>query len=77
MNKLTDIKNCHVCGGTTLIPKVNIPIIDIFTDEEIYRTVLECHDCETLHYIREGKIEYEFSCKIDNLITDKELKEWE
>ena len=63
--RLEDIKNCHVCGGTDLRPKVNIPIPDLFTDEEICRDVLQCHDCETLHYIDNGIINYEFSCKLN------------
>lgn len=69
MSKLTDVKQCHVCYSIKLIPRYNIPIPDILTDEEIRRDVLQCDDCDTLHYIEDGEISYEFSCKIGKPIT--------
>lgn len=71
--KLTDIKNCHVCNSNNLIPKYNIPVPDMFTDEETKRDVLFCGDCETMHYIEDGGISYEFTTKINQSIFDKKI----
>jgi hypothetical protein len=72
--KLENIKNCHVCGGINLTPRLNIPIPDIFTDEEVLRDVLQCDDCDTIFYIDNGVISYEFSCKINEEIGKKKVK---
>lgn len=76
MNKLESIRNCHVCGGNDLVPMDNVPVPDIFTDEEIRRFVLFCNDCETIHYIDNGIISYEFSCKVNESITKKRNKKY-
>lgn len=75
MNRLEDIKFCHVCHSSSLFPISNVPVPDIFTDEEIRRDVLMCDDCETLHYIEEGQVSYEFSCKINVPTYDKKIKQ--
>lgn len=73
--KLEDIKNCHVCGSTNLIPRLNIPIPEMFTEEDTLRDVLFCDDCETIHYIEEsGQISYEFSCTLDKEIGRKVVR---
>jgi hypothetical protein len=79
MSKLTDIKSCHVCNGINLIPKYNIPIPDMFTDEDVSTDILFCNDCETMHYISEGIICYEFNIDINKKINKKKLKSeiWE
>jgi hypothetical protein len=74
MPKLTDIKNCHVCSSPRLTPRYGIYVPDIFTDEEIKRNVLQCDDCDTLHYIDNGTISYEFSCKVNQSIFSKQHK---
>jgi hypothetical protein len=65
--KLTDIKTCHVCSSPRLV------------DEEVMRNVLECNDCETLHYIEDNQVSYEFTCKINKSIfehkTERKLDE--
>lgn len=69
MPKLTSIKRCHVCGSISLIPFYKVPISDLMTDEDIYRDVLFCTECETAHYINDyGRIEYEFSIKTNSAI---------
>jgi hypothetical protein len=73
--KLEDIKQCHVCGSYNLVPYPHIPIPDFYTDEDIYRDILLCNDCETSHYIEDGVVSYEFSCKINTQIGKKIYKE--
>jgi hypothetical protein len=70
MAKLTDIKNCHVCGSIDIMPMEGVLVTDFYTDEEIRRTVIFCNECETIHYIEDGTISYEFSCKINNLTNN-------
>jgi hypothetical protein len=65
--KLEDINNCHVCGGNNLVPRFKVPILDLYGDEEL-RTVIQCTDCDTLHYIDNGRIEYEFSVTLNESI---------
>lgn len=72
--KLEDIKTCHVCGSIKLIPRLNIPIPEIMTNEEINRDVLQCDDCDTLHYIEDGGVSYEFSCKVNEYIGKKVIR---
>lgn len=74
MAKLEEIKNCHVCGGSDLIPLLGVPVPDMMTDVEIIRNILLCNDCETVHYIDDGVISYEFSCKPNVLIGSKKSK---
>ena len=70
--RLEDIKFCHVCNSNNLTPLINIPVPNIITDEEEIRTVLMCNNCDTMHYIEEGQVNYEFSCKANySLITHK------
>jgi len=70
--RLENIKFCHVCNSGNLTPLTNIPVPDVITDEEIIRTVLMCDDCDTMHYIENGQVSYEFSCKInDSIYTPK------
>ena len=72
MPKLTSIKRCHVCGSISLIPFYKVPISDLMTDEDIYRDVLFCTECETAHYINDyGRIEY----TNPNLFITRELCE--
>ena len=71
MNKLEDIKNCHVCGSNNLTPLINIPVPEILTDEITMRSVLFCEECESLHYIEDGNISYEFSCTLGKDIGHK------
>ena len=73
MSRLEDIKLCHVCSSSSLRPLINVPVPDIFSDEDIYRDVLMCNDCETIHYVDDGLISYEFSCKINESIFDKKI----
>ena len=77
--KLTDIKACHVCNGTNLIPKYNIPIPDMFNDEDVLTDILFCNDCETMHYVNEGLILYEFNIKVNKRLNKEKIKEekWE
>jgi len=72
--KLEDIKNCHVCGSINLIPRLNIPIAEFFVEEDTLRDVLFCDDCETIHYLSEGILNYEFSCTLDKEIGRKVKK---
>ena len=72
MNKLEDIKNCHVCGGKKLTPGLRVPISDILTGEEVIREALQCEECDTLHYVCDGIISYEFSCSTNKLIKTKD-----
>lgn len=74
MSKLEDIRFCHVCHSSSLFPVSNVPIPDYFSDEEMRRDVLMCDDCETLHYVENGEISYEFSCKINESISIKKTK---
>jgi hypothetical protein len=70
--RLEDIKFCHVCNSSNLTPLLNIPVPDIITDEETIRTVLICDSCDTMHYIEDSQVSYEFSCKVnDSLYTPK------
>jgi hypothetical protein len=75
MVKLEDIRRCHVCGGYNFTPCSHVPIPDFYTDEDIYRDVLICNDCDTIHYIESGEVSYEFSCKINSNIGKKIYKE--
>jgi hypothetical protein len=70
--RLEDIKFCHVCNSSSLTPLLNIPVPDIITDEEVIRTVLMCDSCETMHYIEDGMVNYEFTCRpSESLYTHK------
>jgi len=71
MAKLEDITNCHVCGCNSLTPLLNIPVPDIMDNVDVMRNVLMCNDCDTLHYIDDGMISYEFSCRINEEIGRK------
>ena len=71
MNKLEDIRKCHVCNGTNLKIILGVLVPDLITDIETIRDVLSCDECETIHYIEEGQINYEFSCKINKPIHYK------
>jgi hypothetical protein len=74
MSRLDDIKNCHVCGSRQLTPRLRVPISDILTGEETIREVIQCEECDTLHYINDGVIEYEFSCSTNKLIKTKDWR---
>ena len=63
--KLDDIKTCHVCKGSNLKPIEHVQMDDFNTNSLVYRDVLVCLDCDTLHYIDEGEVVYEFSFKIN------------
>jgi hypothetical protein len=52
------------------MPMEGVLVTDFYTDEEIRRTVIFCNECETIHYIEDGIISYEFSCKINNLTNN-------
>jgi hypothetical protein len=65
---LEDVHNCHVCGSVNLVPRYKVPIPDMFTEEEILRSCLQCDECDTLHYIDNGVISYEFSVKLNDQI---------
>jgi hypothetical protein len=69
--KLEDITACHVCRGGNLQAIGQYPVEDIMTGESMNRTVLFCHDCETVHYIEYGEISYEFSYKIGQYYPSK------
>lgn len=71
---LNDIKECHVCHNNNLEILVNVPISNLLTDEETIQNVMKCNDCDTIHYIEEGEIRYEFSCKIYKIIKAKNIK---
>jgi hypothetical protein len=73
--RLENINACHVCGSSNLQPISKVPVPDIFTDEDILRDIVFCLDCETMHYIEDGDISYEFSCKMNSSIGKKIYKE--
>jgi hypothetical protein len=62
--KLEDIKFCHVCKGSNLKPIIHTQMDDLMTNTLIYRDILLCLDCDTVHYIDEGAVAYEFLFKI-------------
>jgi hypothetical protein len=72
---LEDIKICHVCHGEKLGILRDILIPDLFTDEEVLRDVVRCYECDTLHYIEDGEVRYEFP--ITNKIPKNIRKEIE
>jgi hypothetical protein len=72
--KLEDIKKCSVCNSGNLIPRYNIPIPDMFTEIDIYRDTLQCNDCDTLHYIDEGLVSYEFTAKLGQTLNKKVIR---
>ena len=75
MPKLTSVKNCHVCGSLDLIPIYQVPIPDLYTDEDVLRNVLKCGECDTLHYIDNyGEVAYEFSVKVNKTIEKLIIK---
>ena len=69
--RLEDIKACHVCRGLNLKPILNTPVEDIMTQETTMKDVLLCLDCDTLHFIEDGVIAYEFSVKINSGIPKR------
>jgi hypothetical protein len=72
--RLENIRNCHVCSSTNLVPRLNVPIPDLMTDEETNKDVLQCDDCDTLHYIEEGSVSYEFSCRVNEYLGKKVIR---
>jgi hypothetical protein len=73
--KLENINACHVCGSVNIQPLSKVPVPDFFTNEDILRDIVFCNDCETMHYIEDGTISYEFSCKMNSVIGKKIYKE--
>lgn len=73
--KLDNIKTCHVCKGSNLKTISHVQMDDLLENAMIYRDIILCLDCDTIHYINEGIIEYEFSLKIGEKIK-KEVKKF-
>jgi len=71
METLEKIKNCHVCGGVQMVPRIQIPVPDIMTNEEILRDVLQCEECDTIHYIDDGTVAYEFTYRVGRTVRDQ------
>lgn len=73
--RLEDIKACHVCNGINLKAIPRAPVEDLMTDEITYRDVLLCLDCDTVHYIENNSVSYEFSFKIANNVPRMKMHE--
>lgn len=61
---IDDIVHCHVCHGGNFRLIKDAPIEDMFTEEVEKIDSLLCVDCDTMHYIKDGALNYEFSVKI-------------
>jgi hypothetical protein len=67
--KIESVNQCHVCKGNNLISIPNSPIEDFNTGDVEYYYAILCYDCETVHYCKDGLIQYEFSVKFTNHYT--------
>lgn len=60
--KLPIITKCKMCNSSDLRIIRNIICEDIMTNVEVTRDVIECKDCECIHYYNEDKnLCYEFT----------------
>jgi hypothetical protein len=66
---IESISSCHVCHGSNL--KQTTFIIEDFFGETRERLVKMCMDCDTIHYINNGAVYYEFSVKINKSYSPK------
>lgn len=65
-----DIKRCHVCHGDNLI-ETHLVIEDLFGNV-FERPVKICKDCDTIHYVHNNSVFYEFSLKVNKYYKPKE-----
>lgn len=67
---IDNIVECHVCHGNNLIEE-HLVIEDLFGGV-FERSVKTCKDCDTIHYVHNGSVFYEFSLKINRAYKPKE-----
>lgn len=60
---IESISNCHVCHGDKL--HTTHLIIEDFLGDTRERLVKMCTECDTIHYVNNGVVFYEFSVKIN------------
>lgn len=61
--KIEDITECSVCHDRNLIS--DKLYIEDFYGELSLKDIKTCKECDTIHYIRNGVLLYEFSLKIN------------
>lgn len=66
---IDNVLSCHVCHGDKLIMRHFI--IEDFLGDTRERLVKMCTECDTIHYINNGVVFYEFSVKINKSYAPK------
>lgn len=64
--RIESVNVCHVCHSTNISSLPNAPIEDFYSGDIEYYYAILCQDCGTVHYCKDGLIQYEFSVKITN-----------
>ena len=70
--ELADIKQCRVCHGYDLV-KTTLLLQDVITDKYKLTNVILCSDCDTIHYIKNDSIFYEFNINIISGTVNKSV----
>lgn len=70
--ELADIKQCRVCHGYDLV-KTTLLLQDVITDKYKLTNVILCSDCDTIHYIKDDSIFYEFNINIISGTVNKSV----
>ena len=70
--ELADIKQCRVCHGYNLF-KSTLLLQDIISDKYKLTDVILCSDCDTIHYIKDDSIFYEFNINVVYGDTNKPI----
>lgn len=64
--KLEEVKFCKVCMSSNLRLEPLLTIDDVDTDLEKVVTAKVCEDCETIHFIENGNLAYQFIPRREN-----------
>jgi len=73
---ISEIKQCKVCHGYNL-SEGSILLEDSLSETYKMTNVKICLDCDTIHYIRNNDIYYEFNIEINRHIITNIVKEHE